>query len=218
MAAAIPLRALCVQQRNVDEYRDHAQPVAGRRGMIVGAPSTSFFASIRSAVRALLARIPFDLKDKITRVGLAFRVPRQRRLEAQPFVEAMRSRQDFIARQAYLIVSRAAGELDQLLRDGTADSMTSKGRGNEHACHFTPSAIKILYRARADDLRFDDRAQENRLMPVNGFRLVDVRQPRINEIAHEGVGVATKVLAPDGLDELSSLRRVAMLEWPDDQT
>jgi hypothetical protein len=37
----------------------------------------------------------------------------------------------------------------------------------------------MLYRARADDLGFDNRTQENRLILINGFRLVDVGQPRI---------------------------------------
>ena len=76
----------------------------------------------------------------------------------------------------------------------------------------------MLYRARADDLGFDNRTQENRLIPINGFRLVDVRQPRINKIAHEGVWVITKVLMPNCLNQLSSLQRVATFEWPNNKT
>jgi len=75
----------------------------------------------------------------------------------------------------------------------------------------------MLYRACADDLGFDNSTQENRLILINGFRLVDVRQPRINKIAHEGVWVITKVLMPNCLNEMSSLRRVATLEWPNNQ-
>src|SRR6267378_6431755 len=69
----------------------------------------------------------FYPEDEITRVGLAIRVPRQRGLEAQSFVETMRGCQDFVAGQAYLIVSRAKGEFDQFLCDGTADPTTSIG-------------------------------------------------------------------------------------------
>src|SRR5258705_12482067 len=69
----------------------------------------------------------FYPEDEITRVGLAIRIPRQRGLEAQPFVETMRGRQDFVAGQALLIASRAKDEFDQFLCDGTTDPTTSIG-------------------------------------------------------------------------------------------
>ena len=72
----------------------------------------------------------------------------------------------------------------------------------------------MLYRARADDLGFGNRTEEDRLICINRFRLVDVRQPRIDEVSHEGIWVISKVLTPNCFNELSSLRRVATLEGP----
>src|SRR5258708_12173378 len=62
----------------------------------------------------------FYPEDEITRVGLAIRLPRQRGLEAQSFVETRRGCQDFVARQAYLSVSRSNAELVHFLYNLTS--------------------------------------------------------------------------------------------------
>jgi len=88
-------------------------------------------------------------------------------------------------------------------------------RSNKHADHFTFSIVELPYRAGADDLALASRAQKQGALTVYGFRPIDVRQTRIDEVPYERVGVTIKMLMPNGLNEPSSLRRVAELEGPD---
>jgi hypothetical protein len=74
--------------------------------------------------------------------------------------------------------------------------------------------MKMLYRARANDLGFGNRTQKDSLIAVCGFRIVNVRQTRIDEISHKGIRVTIKVLMPNGFNEPPSPRRVATLERP----
>jgi hypothetical protein len=126
----------------------------------------------------------------------------------------MRGRQCVVTGQAHPIISGAASEFDQLVCDGAPDPTSSAGCGDEHASHFTRSIVERLYRARADDPGFANRAQKQCPIAICSFGVVDVRQARSDEISHKRIGMTIKVLMPNGFNEPTSPRCIAMLEWP----
>jgi hypothetical protein len=124
----------------------------------------------------------------------------------------MRVRQRVVAGQAYAIVSRAAGKADKSICDSPCDPVAPVDWGDKHANHFALSIIETLDRTGADDCAFGDRAQKESPIDVQRFRVVDVRQTRINEVAYKEVRVIIKMLMPGGLNEPPSPRRVARSE------
>ena len=130
------------------------------------------------------------------------------------FVQTMRGGQRVVAGQAYAIVSRAAAKADEFIGDSPRDPATAISLGDEYANHFARAVVNAFDRTGADDRAFGNRTQEKSAIGVHGFRVVDVRQTRINEIPYKGVRVIMKMLAPNSFDETPSSRRIAGLERP----
>jgi hypothetical protein len=121
----------------------------------------------------------------------------------------MRGRQRVVAGQAYAIVSRGAGKGDEFICDSPCDPAASVDWGNKHTNHFALSIIETLDRTGADDCAFSGRAQKESPMGVDGLRVIDVRQARINEVSYKGIRVIMKMLTPNGFDEPPSRGRIA---------
>jgi hypothetical protein len=68
--------------------------------------------------------------------------------------------------------------------------------------------------AGSDDRAFGNRTQKDSPIAVYGFRVVDVRQARIDEVPYKGIRVSMKVLMPNGFNKPPSRRRVAESEGP----
>jgi hypothetical protein len=119
-----------------------------------------------------------------------------------------------VAGQAHLVISGAEREFDQRVCDGASDPTSPAGCGDEHASHFTLSIVERLYRARADDPGFANRTQKDSSIAICSFGVVDVRQTRSDEISYKWIRMTIKVLMPNGLNEPTSPRCIAMLEWP----
>jgi hypothetical protein len=119
----------------------------------------------------------------------------------------MRGRQGVVAGQADAIIAGVARKSDQFIGDRASDPAASMARGDEHAGHLAFSIIEMPDRAGADDRLIGGRTQENRPIAIGGFRIVDVREARIDEIPHKGIRVLMKMLVPDRFDEPS--RRLA---------
>src|SRR5216684_5559876 len=72
----------------------------------------------------------------------------------------------------------------------------------------------MLYRAGSDDRAFGNRTQKDSPIAVYGFRVVDVRQARIDEVPYKRIRVSMKVLMPNGFNKPPSRRCVAESEGP----
>lgn len=84
-----------------------------------------------------------------------------------------------------------------MIYDRASDSAASVGGGDKHASHFTLPVVDTLYRTGANDNISSNRTQEDRSIPIDGFRLVYVRQARIDEVPYEGIRMLMKMLVPD---------------------
>jgi hypothetical protein len=120
-----------------------------------------------------------------------------------------------VAGQAHLVISSASSEFDQLIGDRPSDPTSAAACGDEHAGHFARSMLDRLYRARSDNPGFANRTQKDSSIAICTFGVVDIRQTRIDEVSHKRIRVTIKVLMPNGFDEPTSSRCIAILERPD---
>lgn len=104
----------------------------------------------------------------------------------------MRGCQRVVAAQAYPIVSRIAGEADEFVCDGPCNPAISAERGDKHTNHLALPIVEAPNRTGADDFVFGDRAQKEGPIGVLSFCVVDVRQPRIDEVPYKDVRVIMK--------------------------